>query len=102
MRKVKKGRTLRVSVLRERLAARFGADATCPLVAGILINIVAGATEEQWEEGRRRAFAPYWRIVRDDGVLSEKLPLGAARQAELLQDEGHTIRQSRGKWRFES
>ena len=97
---VRSGRLLSVSALRNRLAAEAGADFTCPLCTGIFINIIAGAAEDDVAAGRKPV-APYWRIVRDDGSLSEKLPPGAARQAWWLRTEGHKIRRTGKKWRVE-
>ena len=97
---VRSGRLLSISNLRERLAAKSGADFTCPLCTGIFLNIIAGAAEEDLSVGRKPV-APYWRIVRDDGSLSEKLPPGMAQQARRLRAEGHKIRRAGRKWRVE-
>ncbi|NUM56624.1 MAG: MGMT family protein [Candidatus Hydrogenedentes bacterium] len=90
MKRVRKGRTITVSELRDRLARQFGADFTCPLVTGIFYNIIAGAAEESIAAGKK-PLAPYWRIIRDDGSLSPKTPFGPERQAEHLRNEGHCI-----------
>ncbi len=92
---IEKGALLTMSELRERLARRFQADRTCPLMAGIFFNIVAGATEEAIAAGQR-PLAPYWRIIRDNGALSPKTPAGDERQAEHLRLEGHTVQSRRG------
>ena len=99
--KVRHGKLLKVSDLRERLAARSGAELTCPLTTGIFINIIAGAAEDD-EAAGRKPLAPYWRVVRDDGTLSDKLPPGAARQAERLRAEGHDVRRVGKVWRLGS
>jgi hypothetical protein len=98
MAQVRRGRLLTVSELRDRLATRAGAAFTCPLTTGIFINIVAGAAEDDITAGRKPV-APYWRIVRDDRTLSEKLPLGAARQARWLREEGHHVQRVGKVWR---
>jgi hypothetical protein len=98
MARVRRGRLLTVSELRDRLATRAGAAFTCPLTTGIFINIIAGAAEEDIAAGRQPV-APYWRVVRDDGTLSEKLPPGAARQARWLRDEGHHVQRIGKVWR---
>jgi hypothetical protein len=87
-----------VSELRARLASRFRADVTCPLMTGIFYNLVAGAAEEQLVAGKP-PLAPYWRVVRDDGTLSPKTPDGPERQAEHLREEGHAIKRSGAKFR---
>ena len=98
--RVRRGRVLTVSALRNRLAARAGAEFTCPLCTGIFLSIIAGAAEDDVTAGRKPV-APYWRIVRDDGSLSEKLPPGRARQAWWLRAEGHKIRRAGPKWQIE-
>ena len=91
--RIPKGSVLTMSALRDRLARRNDADRTCPLMAGIFFNIVAGAAEEQIA-AETRPLAPYWRVVRDDGTLSPKTPAGPERQAEHLRQEGHPIHAS--------
>jgi hypothetical protein len=88
---------LTVAELRNRMARRFGAEITCPLMTGIFFNLVAGAAEEGLAEGQK-ALAPYWRVVMDKGVLSPKTPFGPERQAEHLRDEGHKVEARRAKF----
>ena len=90
------GSLLSMSALRSRLAQRFQADLTCPLMTGIFFNIIAGTTEEDLAAGRTPT-APYWRVVLDDGTLSPKTPDGPERQADRLRGEGHTIQPRRSK-----
>ncbi|MBI4962818.1 MAG: MGMT family protein [Desulfomonile tiedjei] len=99
IKKVPFGDVVAVDELRQRLAARFQADLTCPLTTGIFINIIAGATEEDLAKGAAIT-APYWRVVKKNGLLLEKIPPGAARQAEHLRNEGHAVQQVKGVWRL--
>lgn len=94
VRRVRKGRLLTPGELRERLAARLGADVTCPMTTGIFLSIIAGAAEEQLAGGKRPV-APYWRVVGEDGRLNPKWPPGPARQAERLRQEGHRVSRDR-------
>lgn len=94
VRRVRKGRLLTPGELRERLAARIGADVTCPMTTGIFLSIIAGAAEEQLAGGKRPV-APYWRVVGEDGRLNPKWPPGPARQAERLRQEGHRVSRDR-------
>ena len=87
---IPRGSLLPMSALRLRLARRFNADLTCPLMTGIFYNLVAGATEEQLAAGTT-PLAPYWRVVLDDGTLSPKTPSGPEVQAKRLREEGHAI-----------
>ncbi len=96
MGKVYAGQLLTVSALRERMARRFKADLSCPLMTGIFYNLVAGATEEYLAEGKA-PLAPYWRVIPDNGILSPKTPFGPERQAEHLQQEGHKVQPKKEK-----
>lgn len=99
VRRIRRGSLATPSRIRAALARRFGADVTCPMTTGILLNILAGAAEEQLATGRRPV-APYWRVVEEDGSLSLKRPPGPDRQASRLRSEGHRMeRQPRGTWR---
>ena len=96
MKKAPKGKLLTIGQIRERLAKDFGTTTTCPLTTGIFVRIVAEAANEELEKGKTRVTA-FWRLIRDDGSLMEKLPGGAAAQARLLRKEGHTIVSGSGK-----
>lgn len=92
------GRVIPMGELRARLAEHYGADYTCPLTTGIFLRIAAEAAVEEGEGGRQ---TPYWRVVRDDGRLLDKLPGGAAAQAKLLLAEGVACRAAGAKgWRL--
>jgi alkylated DNA nucleotide flippase Atl1 len=94
---IPEGHVMRLGELREQLATRFGADYTCPLTTGIFLRIAAEATLEEGEEGRQ---TPYWRVVRDDGRLLDKVPGGPAAQAKRLLAEGVACRMISAKsWR---
>ena len=89
IRQVPRGKLVATSQIREKLAREAGADVTCPMVVGMFAR-----------EGTAR-ITPYWRVVRDDGRLLEKLPGGPAAQAQHLTDEGHQIDDS-GKLRVKN
>lgn len=88
--KVPEGSLIEFPALRERLAKRFRADLTCPLMTGIFFNIIAGAAEDSLSAGTEPV-APYWRVVQPGGTLSPKTPLGPERQARHLRREGHVV-----------
>jgi alkylated DNA nucleotide flippase Atl1 len=100
IRKVPRGKLVTQVQLREKLARDAGADGACPIATGIFVRIVAEAAEESARQGKSR-ISPYWRVVRDDGRLLEKLPGGPAGQAERLAGEGHQIDDS-GKLRVKN
>ncbi len=88
--KVPLGGLLTVPALRLRLARRFGAEMTCPLMTGIFYNIIVGATEERVAEGKP-PLAPWWRVILENGTLSPKTPAGPEVQAAKLRQEGHDL-----------
>lgn len=90
VRRVRKGRILRLGALRADLARGTAADLACPLTTGIFLRVVAEAAEEDRRAGKQR-ITPYWRVVRDDGSLFEKFPGGIAAQARRLRAEGHRL-----------
>ncbi|MDA7977343.1 MAG: MGMT family protein [Pirellulales bacterium] len=96
IRRVRKGKLVSQSQLRENLAHAAGATATCPITTGIFLRIVAEAAEEDLAAGKKR-ITPYWRVVSDDGRLNEKLPGGIAAQSRRLQQEGLSIIPGKGK-----
>jgi alkylated DNA nucleotide flippase Atl1 len=90
IRKTPRGKLITQTQIRERLAKAAGADCACPITTGIFVRIVAEAAAEDERSGKARV-TPYWRVVRDDGALLEKLPGGPSMQAAQLEAEGHTI-----------
>jgi alkylated DNA nucleotide flippase Atl1 len=93
IRKVPRGKVVTLTQLRQKLARAAGADVTCAMVAGMFVRIAAEAACEDIKAGKSR-ITPYWRVVRDDGSLLEKLPGGPAEQARHLEAEGHEIQNS--------
>ena len=94
MKMVPAGKVITSDYMRCFLAEKHGADCTCPLTAGIFINIAAKASEERsYDE------TPYWRTLKKDGELNEKYPGGIDEQKFHLELEGHTIIQ-KGKRYF--
>jgi alkylated DNA nucleotide flippase Atl1 len=93
LRKVPRGKIVTITAMRETLARAAGADTTCAMVAGMFVRIVAEAAAEDVRAGKSRV-TPWWRVVRDDGSLFEKLPGGPVAQAQHLEAEGHEIQKS--------
>ena len=96
MQKIPSGKLLSVKQIRERLAADFNVDSTCPLTTGIFVRISAEAAEEYMHLGRKD-ITPYWRVIKNDGSLNEKFPGGVKAQARRLEKEGHTIGPAAGR-----
>jgi alkylated DNA nucleotide flippase Atl1 len=104
LKSIPRGSLLTLSTLRATLAAKHEADYACPMTTGIFLRIAAEAIEEhqrEKEDGLVSEFSalfesseemiPYWRVVRDDGELIDKLPGGIEAQADKLRAEGHVI-----------
>jgi len=91
MARVPEGKVITTDRIRAALAAQAGADFTCPLTAGIFVNICTHASEER-ADGK----IPWWRTLKAQGELNEKYPGGLAAQRLLLEMEGHEVVQ-RGK-----
>lgn len=94
MRRVPYGKLITADYVRNYLARKHNADFTCPLTAGIFMNIAARASVE-----RKIDETPYWRTLKKDGELNEKYPDGIDNQRMHLEMEGHTIIQ-KGKRYF--
>jgi alkylated DNA nucleotide flippase Atl1 len=86
MAKIPDGKVITSDRIRNHLAKQAGADATCPLTAGIFINICANASAT-----RESDKIPYWRTLKAKGELNEKYPDGIDGQRFLLESEGHTV-----------
>ncbi len=95
IRKVRKGKLVTQTQLRQRLARKYKVDHACPLTTGIFVRIAAEAAEEDRRGGKSR-ITPYWRVVRDDGGLNEKFPGGPPAQARRLRSEGFSIAVGKG------
>ncbi len=89
VRKLRKGRFVTQKKLREDLATKNNAEATCPVTTGIFLRIVAEAAFEAHqarESGndnaararKPRTMTPFWRVIEPDSKLAAKLACGAA------------------------
>jgi hypothetical protein len=87
MKAIPSGKLTTTDRIRKHLASKHNADFTCPLTAGIFINIAANASHER--QGILET--PYWRTLKKDGELCEKYPGGLQGHRLLLQAEGHKI-----------
>ena len=90
IREIPKGLVVSVREIRKELARRHGADVTCPLVTELFWRIIAEAAVEEETDGCSD-ITPYWRVVKDDGSLNERLPGGVRIQVGKLVQEGHLL-----------
>jgi alkylated DNA nucleotide flippase Atl1 len=91
VREVPRGKLVTVNQIRARLASDAGADCTCPMVTGMFLRIAAEAAEEDRKAGKSR-ITPYWRVLRQGGLLNDKYPGGVEAQARQLEAEGHEVK----------
>lgn len=101
MKKIPKGKLVTINQIRETLAKKHKATIGCPITTGIFARIAAGAAEEDAKEGKKK-ITPYWRTLKQGGVINEKYPGGVKTQKELLQKEGHKVIQKRKKYIVEN
>lgn len=90
VRKIPKGRLATVNSLREALARAHKTTIACPVTTGIFLNIVAKAAAEMEEMGAKRV-APWWRVLKSDGTLNDKMPGGAMEHKKRLEAEGFKV-----------
>jgi alkylated DNA nucleotide flippase Atl1 len=92
MRKVPEGRLVTINQIREALARKHGTTIACPMCTGIFASIAARAAAEAAEEGETD-ITPYWRTLKEGGVINEKYPGGLEGQKAKLEAEGHVVMQ---------
>jgi len=90
MRSVPKGRLITINRIREKLAEKHKATIGCPITTGIFASISAHAAEEGRAEGETE-ITPWWRTLKEKGVLNPKYPSGEENQKQLLEKEGFEI-----------
>ena len=86
MAKIPYGKLTTTGNIRDFLAQKHDADFTCPMTAGIFINLSAQASFER--DSDQIAF---WRTLKSDGELNPKYPCGIEYQKKKLEGEGHEI-----------
>ena len=86
MKKIPKGKVITADLIRKEIAKQNNVEITCPLTAGIFMNICAWASYQ-----RENDQTPYWRTLKANGELNPKYPGGIESQKSLLEKEGHTI-----------
>jgi hypothetical protein len=87
LRAIPAGRTKDVAAMRDALAKKNKAEATCPTSTAIFLRIVAESALERVAAGEAPAVvSPFWRVVEPGGALAQKLSCGPdfiARQRAL-------------------
>jgi len=97
MKKVVSGKIITINRIREKIAKRHKTDIACPITTGIFSWIAAHAADEQKQKGKKN-ITPYWRTLKEGGVINKKYPGGIEEQVMLLETEGHHIIQKGSEW----
>ncbi len=93
---LKIGEVITLSQLGAWLAADTrSAKFTCPITLWHLVRKTALRAEKSNLNAQQPT--PWWRIIKDGGLLLRNFPGGKERQALLLEMEGHTIAHKIGK-----
>lgn len=90
LQQIPKGSLVLQDEIRRKFASDFKVQHTCPMTTGIFLRIAAEAAEEYRADGIKK-IAPYWRVVKENGMLNEKFPGGIEGHKTLLEQEGFTI-----------
>ncbi|MDO5557324.1 MAG: MGMT family protein [Clostridia bacterium] len=86
IKKIPKGKVITTNEIRKYIARKYNTELTCPLTAGIFINICAWASYQRTEN-----ITPYWRVLKKDGELNAKYPGNLELQKRKLEEEGHIV-----------
>lgn len=97
MKKVPSGKLITINRIREKIAKKHHATIGCPITTGIFSWIAANAAAEAEAKGEKN-ITPYWRTLKQGGIINEKYPGGIEKQAELLELEGHYVIQKGKHW----
>jgi hypothetical protein len=72
--KIPKKKFIEPIQMREALAKKHKADATCPVTTGIFLRIAAEAALEEFAQGKSASqITPFWRVVGSENTLAKKL-----------------------------
>lgn len=97
MGKIKKGKLATINTIRKKLAIAHQTDITCPLTTGIFSWIAANAANEQELLGKKR-ITPYWRTLKEKGIINSKYPGGEITQRKILESEGFKVLKKGKHW----
>lgn len=81
---IPKGKFVEPSQMRDALAKKYKANATCPVTTGIFLRIVAESALEEYSQGKpANKITPFWRVIDEDSALGKKLSVDA-NQIEII------------------
>lgn len=82
VKKVPAHQLITIDLIREKLAAQFGVETTCPFNTKLCLRELAN---------RPNTKTPYWRVVRANGELLPYFPQGVKGHAAHLKNEGFAV-----------
>jgi alkylated DNA nucleotide flippase Atl1 len=88
--KIPKGKVATIATLREAIAKRHKTTITCPITTGIFLGVIARAAAEKEMLGVNHV-TPWWRVLKTDGSLNDKMPGGTTAHKLRLVAEGFEI-----------
>jgi alkylated DNA nucleotide flippase Atl1 len=88
--KIPKGKLATINTLRDAVAGLHKTTIACPVTTGIFFGMVARAVAEMEMMGAKRV-APWWRVLKSDGTLNEKVPGGLKEHQKRLEAEGFEV-----------
>jgi hypothetical protein len=87
IRKIPEGEVRTITRLRNELARKNGADATCPVSSAIFLRIVAEAAWGEIQAGAPLTkVTPFWRVIEPNTAIAKRLSVGSdwiAHQREM-------------------
>ncbi|HFB2048793.1 MAG TPA: hypothetical protein TECP_01158 [Hyphomicrobiaceae bacterium MAG_BT-2024] len=86
VRRIPEGDTISPAKIRETLAKKHKADATCPVSTGIFLRIVCEAALEEKRQGKTlKEITPFWQIDLEGTSTAEKLNISRDEMLSLRQ-----------------
>lgn len=88
------GAVMAAATLRQRLAARHGAEYACPVTTGIALRVVAERSHLRLQAGVEPV-TPFWRALDPDSDLAGKLACGREFLRQMRSAEAPPLRTGR-------
>jgi hypothetical protein len=72
IRDIPAGQQINIPTIRKDLAAKYGAEMTCPVTTGIFVRIAAEAAYEEFQQGMPiEKITPFWRVISELPLLQK-------------------------------
>jgi hypothetical protein len=87
--KIPRGQSMDVKAFRTRLARKYKAEVTCPLITGFHLRAVAEAALEKLKAGAKVSeITPFWRVLDEDAPTTARLSCGVGFVKKQRKAEG--------------